>query len=247
MELKDHVALVTGGGTGLGKAVSLELARRGANVAIVYSRSDSDAFATAEEVRALGVRSEAYQCDVSQGPAVRALMPKVLDVFGRLDILINDAGTTKFVPFPDLEGVTDEDWDRIMSVNVKGPWMLVRAAAAALAEQQGSIVNVASVAGIRPGGSSLTYCVSKAALIHLTSCLAVAMAPKIRVNCVAPGLFLTRWTAGFPEERIQGMIGRTPLKQTVNVEDLARATVDLACNRSITGSIHVVDSGIQLV
>jgi len=247
MELQNQLALVTGGATGLGKAISLELARRGANVAIVYSRSESDAISTSDEVRSLGVRCETFQCDVSHGTSVRALVPKVLESFGHLDILINDAGTTKFVPFPDLEGVTDEDWDRIMSVNVKGPWMLARAAASALAEQNGSIVNIASVAGIRPGGSSLTYCVSKAALIHLTSCLAVAMAPKVRVNCIAPGLFLTRWTAGFPEERIQGMIDRTPLKQTVSVEDLARATVDLACNRSITGSIHVVDSGIQLV
>src|SRR5207244_3428277 len=154
------------------------------------------------------------------GPSVRKLIPEILGQFGRLDILINDAGTTKFVPFPDLEGVSDEDWDRIMSVNVKGPWMMARAAAQALAESDGSIVNVASVAGIRPGGSSLTYCVSKAALIHLTSCLAVALAPGVRVNCIAPGLFLTRWTAGFPEERIQGMIDRTPLKQTVSIEDL---------------------------
>src|SRR5258708_5553320 len=247
MELKNQVALITGGGTGLGKAVSIELARRGADVAIIYSRSETDANEVAGQISAMGVRGVSFKCDVSDGSAVRELVRQVLERFGRLDILINDAGTTKFVPFPDLEGVTDEDWDRIMSVNVKGPWMLARAAAAALADRNGSIVNIASVAGIRPGGSSLAYCVSKAALIHLTSCLAVALAPKVRVNAVAPGLFLTRWTAGFPEERIQGMIDRTPLKQTVNIEDLALATVDLACNKSMTGSTVVVDSGIQLV
>jgi len=169
-----------------------------------------------------------------------------MDRFGRLDLLINDAGTTKFVPFPDLEGVSDDEWDRILDVNVKGPWMLTRACAAELRERKGSIVNVASVAGLRPGGSSIAYCVSKAAMIHLTSCMAIALAPDIRVNCVAPGLFLTRWTSDFPEERIQAMKDRTPLRKTVDIEDLARMTVELACNDSMTGETIVVDSGISL-
>src|SRR3989442_150925 len=107
MELKNQVALVTGGATGLGKAVSLELARRGADVAIIYSRSESDANETAEQIRATGVQAESFKCDVSDGSAVRRLIPQVLKRFGRLDILINDAGTTKFVPFQDLEGVAD--------------------------------------------------------------------------------------------------------------------------------------------
>ena len=127
MELHDKVALVTGGGTGLGREVSLELARRGAHVAVVYSRSENDANATVEELRNLGVGADAFHADVARGEGCRRLAALTLDRFGRLDILINNAGTTKFVPFQDLEGVSDDEWDRIQDVNVKGPWMLARA------------------------------------------------------------------------------------------------------------------------
>jgi 3-oxoacyl-[acyl-carrier protein] reductase len=166
--------------------------------------------------------------------------------FGRLDVLINDAGTTKFVPFSDLDGVTEADWDRLMSVNAKGPWMLSKAAAPALRRARGCILNIASVAGFRPAGSSLAYCVSKAALIHLTTCLAVALAPDVRVNGIAPGLFLSRWTAGFSEERIQGMVDRTPLKRPTGIHDLASIAMELIRNESMTGEMVVVDSGISL-
>ncbi len=245
MELRDRVALVTGGGTGLGRAISHELARRGAHVAVVYSRSQAEALATAGELRDLGVRAEALQADVSDSAAVRRVVAQTLERFGRLDVVVNDAGTTKFVPFADLEGISDEDWDRIMAVNAKGPWLVAKAAAAALRERQGSIVNIASIAGQVPSGSSLAYAVSKAALIHLTTCLARALAPDVRVNCIAPGLFVTRWTAGFSEEQMQAMIQRSLLKRTVSLEDLARITVEVACNDGMTGETVVVDTGLR--
>jgi len=246
MDLKGRAVLVTGGATGLGREISLELARRGADVGIVYSKSQADAESTVGDLRALGIRSETYQADVADSSAVRRAVDAAVADFGRLDMLVNDAGTTKFVPFQDLEGVAEEDWDRLMAVNAKGPWLMAKAAAPGLKESRGSILNVASVAGFRPGGSSLAYCVSKAALIHLTSCLAVALAPEVRVNGIAPGLFLSRWTAGFSDERIQGMVDRTPLKRTTGIEDLARMAVEIACNESMTGAMVVVDSGIAL-
>jgi 3-oxoacyl-[acyl-carrier protein] reductase len=246
MELTEKTALVTGGGTGLGREISLQIAALGANVAVVYSKSESEARETVGDLRKAGVRAEAYRADVSNSDDVRTVVDSVARDFERLDVLVNDAGTTKFVPFADLHGIEETDWDRLMNVNAKGPWMLTRAAAPHLKAARGSILNVASVAGFRPAGSSLAYCVSKAALIHLTSCLAVAMAPEVRVNGIAPGLFLSRWTEGFSEERIHGMVERTPLKRTTGLDDLARMAVELIRNDSMTGEMVVVDSGIRL-
>ncbi len=244
MDLVGRVAIVTGGGTGLGRAITHELASYGAYVAIVYSRSEDEARSTVEELKAKGGLAEAFKADVSDPSDVKRAVSETLERFGRLDMLFNNSGTTKFVPFQDLEGMNEDEWDRIMAVNVKGPWMMARAAANALRAQQGVIVNVSSIAGLRPGGSSLGYCVSKAALIHLTTCLAAAMAPDVRVNALAPGLFLTRWTAGFSQERIEAMKDRTPLKRTVGLEDLARMAVELARNDSMTGETVVVDAGL---
>ena len=245
MDLRGRVALVTGGGTGLGRAISHELAGRGAKLAIVYSRSEHEAVTTVGELRDAGTDAEAFQADVADGEAVRGMMARVLDRFGQVDVVINDAGTTKFVPFQDMEGVGDDDWDRIMGVNAKGPWLVARAAAASLKERQGSIVNIASTAAFIPRGSSLAYCVSKAAMVHLTTCLAIALAPEVRVNCVAPGLFLTRWNAGFSPDQIQAIEKRTPLGKTIALEDLARMTVEVAINDGMTGETVVVDGGFS--
>ena len=246
MDLRNRVALVTGGGTGLGRAISHELAGRGCHVAIVYSRSEQEANATAGEVREMGVRAEPLRADVADGAAVRRMVAETLERFGRLDAVINDAGYTKPCPLPDLDGLDEEAWERTMAVNVKGPWMIAKAARSALAERQGAIVNISSIAGIWPAGSSLAYCVSKAALNHLTRCLAIALAPDVRVNCVAPGLFMTSWTGWMSEETIQIVTNRTPLKRVMTLEDLARMTVELAANDSITGDVTVVDGGLHL-
>src|ERR1041384_4795706 len=190
MDLVGGAAIVTGGGTGLGRAISFELASHGAYVAIVYSRSESEAHATVDDLGSKGGLAQAFKADVSNPSDVKRVVAEVVERFGRIDMLFNNSGKTKFVPFHDLEGMNEEEWDQIMAVNVKGAWMMARAAAPSIREQQGAIVNIASIAGLRPAGSSLGYCVSKAALIHLTTCLATAMAPDIRVNALAPGLFL---------------------------------------------------------
>lgn len=243
MELKGSAWLVTGGGTGLGREIALLAARGGADVAVNYSRSQAEAEATAAEARALGVRAAAVRGDVAAES--EAVVAAAVGALGRLDVLVNNAGTTVFVPFRDLDAISEADWDRIFAVNVKAAFLCSRAAAARMPEG-GAILNVASVAGLRPTGSSLPYSVSKAALIHLTQGLAVALAPRVRVNGVAPGLLDTRWSAGHSREFIEGANRRSLLGHIPSLADTAAAAVALCLNESVTGQVLPVDSGATL-
>jgi 3-oxoacyl-[acyl-carrier protein] reductase len=244
MDLHGKVAIVTGGGTGMGKEISKLLAQAGAHVVVNYSRSEDDAVATAKELEANDVRAIPLKADVSAAADVVAMIERTEREFGRLDVLVNNAGTTAFVPMQDLEGLTEDDWDRIMDVNVKGIWLCSRAAAPAMRRAgAGAIVNITSVAGLRPVGSSLAYSVSKAAAIHLTKGLAVALAPQIRVNAVAPGTVLTRWWAHADEDRRSAMREGAALKHTVDPVEIATATIELIRNDSITGQNLTVDAG----
>jgi len=244
MELNGRVALVTGGGTGLGRAISLAFAAAGADVVVNYSRSEAEARQTAEEVAALGRRGVPIRADVGQSEQVKRLVAETLSTFGRLDVLVCNAASTVYVPMADLEGVSEEDWDRIMALNVKAPWLCARAAAAALREARGAIVTISSISALRPSGSSMPYVVSKAALVHLTHCLAVALAPEVRVNSVAPGLMLTRWSAGLAEPYKRAAIDSSLLKKDTSVDDVAKAVIALATNDTITGQTLAVDAGI---
>ncbi|MGH9836919.1 MAG: SDR family NAD(P)-dependent oxidoreductase, partial [Blastocatellia bacterium] len=194
MEVEGKAAVVTGGGTGVGRATALALARRGCSVLINYSRSKDEAEQTAAEVAALGVKAVAVEADVADDAACRMMVETAVREFGRLDILINNAATTTFIKHSDLEGVKTEDWQRILSVNLVGPFQCARAAREALlASGDGEIVNVSSIAGIVGTGSSIPYCASKAALNNLTVTLARVFAPAVRVNAVAPGFITGRW------------------------------------------------------
>ena len=194
MQIEGKAAIVTGGGTGVGRATALDLARGGCNVVVNYSRSKDEAEQAAAEVSALGVRGIAVRANVAEDADCRAMVATAVSEFGRLDILVNNAGTTSFIKHDDLEGVALDDWDRIFKVNVVGPFQCARAARAALeASGNGEIVNVSSVAGLAATGSSIPYCASKAALNNMTVSLARVFAPKVRVNTVAPGFISTRW------------------------------------------------------
>lgn len=244
MELRGTTAIVTGGGTGLGRATCLKLAAEGANLAIVYSRSEREANDTASDLRALGVEALAVQANVANDADVRSMTSQVKAALGRIDILINNAGVTIFQPIKDLDGVDEDDWDRIMNVNVKAHWLTSRAVAPHMREQgNGAIVNVTSVAGLRPAGSSLPYCVSKAGAIMLSKTLAVALAPEIRVNNVAPGVLHTRWWGDHPPERVMGLAHATALQRPTPIEDVADAILMAVKNDSITGQTLVVDGG----
>jgi 3-oxoacyl-[acyl-carrier protein] reductase len=247
MDLTGKVALVTGGGTGLGREISLKLAAEGMRLAISYSRSADEADETVGLAREAGGQATAIRADLASTEEAARLVGDVEREYGRLDLLIHNAGTTRFIPFADLDAVTEEAWDHLMNVNARSAFFLAQAAAPIMRRTGGGqIITTSSVAGLSPAGSSLPYAVSKAALIHLTKCLAVALAPDIRVNTVAPGLLMTRWVAGFSGERLEAMSQAALLKKPTDVPDVADAFVMLAKNESITGQVIVVDAGISL-
>ena len=244
MDLKGKVAIVTGGGTGMGKAISTLLGAAGVNVAVNYSRSEAEAIETAEELTKAGVEAMPIRADVSSSADVAAMIEQTERQLGRVDILVNNAGYTQFVPMNDLDGMPEDEWDKIMDVNVKGIWLCSKAAAPAMRRAGGgAIVNVASIAGLKVAGSSMAYAVSKAAAIHLTKCLALALAPDIRVNAVAPGLVVTRWWAHAGEGRLAQMSAGLPLKRSVTVEQVAATMFELISNDAITGQTVALDAG----
>jgi len=252
MNVDGKAAIITGGGTGVGRATALDLARRGCSVLVNYSRSKDDAERTASDARALGVRAVAVRGDVADDAACRSMVDAAMRELGRVDVLVQSAGTTVFVPHPNLEGVKDEDWDRIFAVNLKGAFQCARAARPAMLKSGGGeIVNVSSVAGIAAVGSSIPYCTSKAALNNLTVALARALAPEIRVNAVAPGFITGRWLEqglGAAYEAIkQAAERRSALGRVSTPEDVAAAIVALVTGSDmVTGQILACDGGMLI-
>jgi NAD(P)-dependent dehydrogenase (short-subunit alcohol dehydrogenase family) len=253
MDLKGKVAIVTGGGTGIGRAVSLRLARAGARAVVVnYSRSDTDAEATAAELTTIGSEGLAHQADVSDESAVRAMVAETTDRFGRLDVLVNNAATTHVIAHPDLDSLTDEVWNDILSVNLKGTFYCCRAAAPELRKQRGAIVNVTSIAGYRATGTSIVYAVSKAGLLQLTRALALALAPDVRVNSVSPGLVSSRWLRQrMGDEAVDAQetsfAAATPLGVIAGPDHIAQAVMAFIENDLITGQDVVVDGGKNIL
>ncbi len=249
-QLSGKVAIVTGAAVGMGREIAVAYAREGARVVVNYSKSRREAEETADLARQAGGEPLPVQADVSQDAQVRAMVQQTLDRFGRLDVLVNNAGVTQRVPFDDLEALTDEVWDRLYTVNVKGAFFCARAAAEPMRRQgEGRIINIASVAGIRPTGSSIAYCASKAAMIQVSHCLAKTLAPEIRVNVIAPGFVGdTRWNEGVPN--LDGIrasaVSSTPLRRAGQSTDIAEAALFLAAGADfMTGAVLVVDGGRQ--
>lgn len=254
MEFHDKIVLVTGAAVGIGRETASAFAAEGATVIVNYSRSEQEALETCRVIRESGGRAYPIQADVSQEDDVLRMMREIESRFGHLDILVNNAGITDFIPFPDLDKANAEVWDRLYNVNVKGVFFCCREAAKLMSGRNGAnIVNLSSQAGMRAMGSSIPYSVSKAAVIHLTQCLAVALAPGIRVNCVSPGVIEnTRWNAGrkdfSPEENRRENSAHIPLRRLGQPKDVAEAILFLAgkgdyCN----GTILPVDGGRIIV
>jgi 3-oxoacyl-[acyl-carrier protein] reductase len=246
VDLKGAVALVTGGNGGLGQRICHALAREGAHIAVMYAQSRDQAEGVARELASrYQINAAAFACDITDAAAVKGLVGDVVKRFGRLDILINDAAYNISIPFPDLDSLTLEVWDKIMAVNLTGPMRLIKAVAPAMkAQGQGRIVNIASVAGLTPTGSSIAYAVSKAGLIHLTRCMAVAMAPETLVNCVAPGLLEgTRATSNLRPEQVERSASGSLLKKAADKDDCADMVVTMCRTETMTGQTIVIDAG----
>jgi 3-oxoacyl-[acyl-carrier protein] reductase len=245
MDLRNSVAVVTGGNGGLGQRICQALASAGANIAVVYAQSANEAGAVADEIRKAGVEAQAFQCDLTQPAQIQRLVDDVVKRFGRLDILINDAAYNKAIPFKDLDGLTTEEWSKIIDVNLTGPMHAIKAVAPVMKSQgRGRIVNISSIAGLYPGGSSIAYAVSKAGLIHLTRCMAVALAPEVLVNCVAPGLLEgTRATANLLKSQIDASAAGALLKRAADKDDVAEQVVTMCRTETMTGQTIAIDSG----
>lgn len=240
---KDQVLLVTGGGTGIGAATCRLFANHGAKVVVNFSRSKSDADALVDDLIQLGGEAVAIKADVANSDQVKNMFEVVEQTFGRLDVLVNNAGTTHPVPAREVESLTESMWDEIFGVNAKGTFLCSQRAIPLMRKNGGGqIVNVSSIAAITAKGSSLAYCASKAAISNLTKGMAVSQAPEIRVNEVAPGVVLTRWIKGWEDFMTQHE-SDTPMKRLATADDVAAAIHSLASNPFITGHSLIVDGG----
>lgn len=246
MELKGAVAIVTGCTGGLGQHICRALVQQGTQVAGIYLESRDRAEAFVREWSDAGPRCIAVQADVTDPVQVERMVGEVLAAYGRIDILVNNAAFNQTVPFKDLDGLTLELWNKILLANLTSPLLCVKAVSPTMKRQQrGRIVNVASIAGLAPIGSSMAYAVSKAGLVHLTRCLAVALAPEIAVNAVAPGTMMgTRMTSKLDPALVERTTKNAALQRPVEREDVARQIVEFCRSDSTTGQVLVVDAGV---
>ncbi len=241
-------ALVTGAATGIGRSAVLALARGGYDVAVNYSSSEKAARETAAEAEKLGAKTLLVQCDVADEAGVRAMVARIASSFKRLDVLINNAGTTAAWKPRDLESLSLEEWDRVFAVNVRGLFQVTRACLPLLREARGCIVNTASIVGLRPGPQPLPYAASKAAVVNLTKTLAWNLGPDVRVNAVAPGWMEGDWMKRMLKDKYDDLMGKrakaTPLKRVVTADDVAETMMSLVeSNRFVTGEVIVIDGG----
>ena len=242
-ELDGKVAIVTGSSSGIGEEIARRLSDLGANVVVNSANSVN---AGQQVAKSLSTKSLYIKADISDQAAGQQLIDKTISEFGQLDILINNAGWTTLVAHHDLDSLTDEIFEKTFDVNVFGTWWLTKAAIPHLKKcKDGNIVNITSIAGVRPVGSSIAYAMTKAALNHMTILLAKSCGP-VRVNAVAPGLVETPWTSDWQAQH-DNVARVAPLKRSATPQDCAEATIALIRNRYTTGQIFVVDGGLTLV
>lgn len=246
IDFKNKVFIITGGGTGVGKATALKLADMGAKLVINYSNSETEAKKVVEEIAEKGGIAFAFKANVANEHEVNEMIHQTIAQFERLDGLVNNASITAQIPMNDLESATDEVWDSLYDVNVKGMFHCVKAVVPHMKKQKsGAIVNVGSVAGTTGIGSSIPYAATKAAIHTMTKSLAIALAPHIRVNCISPGAVDTRWWAG-NEDKMYQLAGNLPLQRISSPEDIADAILFQLKQESVTGQVFTIDNGQTL-
>ena len=245
-ELEGKVSLVTGGSGDIGSAIAKRLGQSGSTVVITYVGAEDLASQTVDEIKAEGGNASALRLDQRDPNEIEAIISQVSQEQGRLDILVNNAAWNIGIPFPNLEELTAEIWDRVLETNLRAPFLLARAAASLLkADGGGHIVNISSAGGISPGSSSIAYSSSKAGLNHLTRCLAVAMSPDVAVNCVAPGLVEnTRMANRLPDAVSNAARKQAILGKVGQTEDIAEQVLTFVTSTSVTGQTIVIDGGL---
>ena len=246
LPLKNKLALVTGGSGDIGGAIARRLAQAGAAVIVTYVGAKDSAEAVVRDIEQAGGRGDCRQLDQRDPAAIESLMQEIEEHWQQLDILVNNAAWNIGIPFPNLEDLTADIWDRVLETNLRGPFLLARAGATLLqAGTGGHIVNISSAGGISPGSSSIAYSSSKAGLNHLTRCLAVAMAPKVAVNCIAPGLVEnTRMAQRLPDNVAAGARRQAVLGVVGQADDIAEQTLAYVTSRSVSGQTMVIDGGM---
>ena len=245
-ELEGRVSLVTGGSGDIGSAIAKRLGQSGSKVVITYVGAEDLANQTVDEIKAEGGNASALRLDQRDPNEIEAIISQISQDQGRLDILVNNAAWNIGIPFPNLEELTAEIWDRVLETNLRAPFLLARAAASLLkADGGGHIVNISSAGGISPGSSSIAYSSSKAGLNHLTRCLAVAMSPDVAVNCVAPGLVEnTRMANRLPDAVSNAARKQAILGKVGQTEDIAEQVLTFVTSTSVTGQTIVIDGGL---
>jgi 3-oxoacyl-[acyl-carrier protein] reductase len=246
------VVLITGASRGVGRATALALAKLGCAIAVNFRASETEAAETCRAVRAVGASALPVQGDTASDSDCRRIVRETVDAFGRLDILINNAATTRFVPHNQFEDLDQALWDRIFAVNVRGPFQCVRAARPHLEKSDSAhVISITSTAGINGNGSSIPYCASKAAMINMTLSLARVLAPKIQVNSVAPGFIESKWTTDGLGSDYDATVARhregSAMKTVCQPEDVAAAVISLLSgSRLVTGQTFVCDAGAMI-
>tara|TARA_S200000501_G_scaffold200984_1_gene189110 strand:- start:188 stop:955 length:768 start_codon:yes stop_codon:yes gene_type:complete len=245
-ELEGKVSLVTGGSGDIGSAIAKRLGQSGSTVVITYVGAEDLANQAVDEINADGGNASALRLDQRDPNEIETIIGRVSQDYGRLDILVNNAAWNIGIPFPNLDELTAEIWDRVLETNLRAPFLLARAAASILkADGGGHIVNISSAGGISPGSSSIAYSSSKAGLNHLTRCLAVAMSPEVAVNCVAPGLVEnTRMANRLPDAVSNAARKQAILGKVGQTEDIAEQVLTFVTSTSVTGQTIVIDGGL---
>ncbi|KAH8597366.1 hypothetical protein B0O99DRAFT_508276 [Bisporella sp. PMI_857] len=249
------VALITAGSAGLGAATARKFASAGIRIAINYATNSSRAEELVEELQAISPLPSnppqknftAIRADLTKHDEIKKLVENTVSEMGKLDIIFSNGGWTNIRDFSNLDdNVNEEDWDKCWTMNVKSHLWLIHAARKYLEESEGAFITTASLAGVKPSGSSVAYAVSKAAQIHLVKSLAIIVSPRVRVNSVSPGILLTEWGLKFPKERLEAARNKTQLKKFATVEDVAAQVLCYATSRTVTGANAVIDAGWSL-
>lgn len=246
--LNNKIVLITGGGTGIGRAIAFEFARKKAFIVINYFKSESEATYTVKEIKKLGAKAIKIRADITNSNEVRMMFEMIDKKFGHLDILVNNAGWTKFIEYKNINSLTEKVYDHIMNVNLKSVFLCSKEAIKIMHKVKDAlIINITSTSAFDGIGSNIVYCASKAAVVTLTKSFALAFGPNIRVNAIAPGFTATRFIAQAPKRLLDRERRLTPLRRIAQPEDIAKVAVSLYEDMKFVNGQTIIVNGGRLI